>query len=108
MLYMDFDGSIPHIIKDRNWIEFIKLRESAVVPVVRWFYSNAVEREGKFYVRGKIVPFDRKAVNAFYKFPDIDNDGYSTYLSKQLDLDEVIQVLCRPWTEWKMSNGERE
>jgi hypothetical protein len=64
--------------------------------VVREFYANMVEGPSSSYVRGHYVPFDSQTKNNFYDLPNFDSDGYNTYISDHLDVNQVIQTLCRP------------
>ena len=74
---------------------------------MREFYANAYEHENfRAFVRGKRVAFDRTTINQHYFWPNIDDDGYNTYLSKELDWEEVITALCKPGTQWKLSGKE--
>lgn len=78
-----------------------------MIPVVREFYYNATQREGyQVFVQGKMVLFDSKTINAYYQLPNLEDDYYTTYWEEELDLDQFITALCRPWVEWKLNNEE--
>ena len=57
-------------------------------------------------VRGKAVVFDISTLNHFYGLEDIEYDEYLAYVSDQVDLNEIVNTICKPGTQWKMSNGE--
>ena len=57
-------------------------------------------------VRGKAVAFDRSMINRFYGLEDIEYDEYSAYVSDHVDLNEIVNTICKPGTQWKMSNGK--
>lgn len=43
------------------------------------------------------MSFDKASINAYYHIEDMeDDDEFTEYMSKDLDLDEVIKALCRP------------
>ena len=71
------------------------------------FYANAYEHNnGRVRVRGQDVAFDRTSINKYYSLPNIDNDEYVTYLSDQVNYEELIGALCKIGTTWKLSHGE--
>ena len=71
---------------ERRWQKLTAQPEAAVLPVVREFYANAYEHENcRAFVRGKRVAFDRTTINQYYSLPNIDDDEYNTYFSKDLD-----------------------
>lgn len=93
-------------IEGRNWQEFVKQPSAALVPVVREFYANAKEhRNKKVFVRGKWVAFDSKAINKYYKLPNIVNDRYTQY-RQEPDPDEIIQFLTSSRVHWKTSTTD--
>ena len=72
----------------------------AVVPVVREFYANAPEHDNrKVFIRGKQVNFSGKAINKFFKLPDIERDGYTEFIGKQIDYEEILQEIAVPGTK---------
>ena len=78
-----------------------------MLPVVQEFYANAYEHENcRAFVKGKRVAFDRTTINQYYSLPKIDDDGYNTYFSEDLDWDEVMTALCKLGTQWKLSGDK--
>ena len=78
--------TIAHVIRERKWNEFCTQPKAAIVPIVREFYANAPEHDNrKVFVRGKQVNFSGKAINRFFKLPDIEKDGYNAFISRQID-----------------------
>ena len=69
------------------------------------FYANISESNLLVFVKGKLVSFDNSTINRFYKLSDIDNDEYSTYMSGELDLEQVLQTLG-PLAQWTMRGEE--
>lgn len=104
------EGDFPNfdrIIRQREWTQFCKQLESAILPLVRKFYANAYEQQGNVVqVQGKEVKFDRTMLNHFYSLRVIYNGKYMTYLSDHVDLAKIANTICRPGTQWKISNGE--
>ena len=93
------------IIRQRGWGEFCAQPKSAIVPLVREFYANALEHNHRrVFVRGKQVDFNGKAINRFFKLPDIENDGYTQFIGKQVDFEEIIHEIAVPGTTWKLTD----
>ena len=42
----------------------------------------------------------------FHGLEDIEYDEYSAYVSDHIDLNEIVNTICKLGTQWKMSNGE--
>ncbi|XP_073128035.1 uncharacterized protein [Henckelia pumila] len=91
------DAPLLSAVKARGWGELIRPPAHAIGPLVREFYANLKERHENFrvLVRGKMVPFDSRTINDVYHVPDIENDEYTEFLSKNLDYVEVIGMLVR-------------
>ena len=99
------EPDIAKIIADRGWESLVASPAPAIVPIVREFYANAVVGYEHVYVRGLMVPFDSKSINAVYNLPDIINDDFSTALESDVNLGEVIRTLCKPGAAWKKVRG---
>ena len=98
---------IWNIIRQRGWGEFCAQPKLAIVPLVREFYANALEHDNrKVFVRGKQVNFSPKAINRFFKLPDIENDEYNQFIAKQIDFEEILQEIAVPGTRWKLSDDK--
>ena len=50
--------------------------------------------------------FYRSTLNRYYGLQDIEYDKYLAYVSDHVDLTEMVNAICKPSTQWKMSNGE--
>ena len=57
-------------------------------------------------MRGKAAAFDRSTLNRFYRLEDIEYNEYLTYVSDHVDLNEIVNTICKMGNQWKMSNGE--
>ena len=55
---------------------------------------------------GKAVTFHRTTLNHFYGLEDIEYDEYLAYVYDHVDLNEIVTTICKPSTQWKISNGE--
>ena len=55
---------------------------------------------------GKRVSFHRTTLNCFYGLEDIEYDEYLAYAYDHVDLNEIVTTICKPGTQWKMSNRE--
>ena len=103
---MGYPG-ISSVIRARGWGEFCAQPKLDVVPVVREFYANAPEHDNrKVFVRGKQVNFSGKAINKFFKLPDIEKDGYTEFISRQIDYEEILQEIAVPGTKWKLTDDK--
>ena len=104
------EGDFPHfdrIIHQRGWTEFYKQPQATILPLVREFYANAFEHQGSVaQVPGKLVKFNCTTLKWYYSLQDIKYDEHSAYVSEHVNLTEVANTICRPNTQWNMSNGE--
>lgn len=58
-------------------------------------------------MRGRAVSYDKANINAYYHVPNIaEDDVFTEYIRKDIDLEEVIQALSRPRAEWKSKEHE--
>lgn len=89
-------------------MEFTDQPKPVVVLIVKEFYANAKETEGRaVQVRGKAVSYDKANINAYYHIPDIEGDNeFTEYMTEDIDLDEVIKALYRPWADLKAKEHE--
>ena len=63
---------------------------------MREFYVNAYEHQGNVVrVRRKLVAFDRSTLNCFYRLEDTKYDEYSAYVSDHIDLNEIVNAICK-------------
>ena len=67
--------------------------------------SMIVERS-LLEVRGKQVNFSGMAINKFFKLPDIEKDGYTAFISRQIDYQEILREIAVPGTKWKLTNDK--
>ncbi|EOY19052.1 Uncharacterized protein TCM_043710 [Theobroma cacao] len=59
----------------------------------------------KFFEQPEVVCFASQTINQFYNLPNIKSDEYGQYLAINVDLHEVIGLLCNEGTKWKMNKG---
>lgn len=72
----NLDGDMAVMIAERNWFKLVEQPGPAVIPIVKEFYANVIERvESVVQVRQKPVAFDNDTINAYYglKTPDLDD-----------------------------------
>lgn len=82
-------GLCPHqtqtnlatMIEGWSWGKFIEQPKPAVVSIVKEFYANAKQTEGRVVqVRGKVVSYDETNINAYYRLPGmVDDDKLMEY-----------------------------
>ena len=54
------NGMLKREVQIKGWTKLCKHLEAAVAPIVHEFYANLCgEQDGKVFVRGKWVPFDK-------------------------------------------------
>lgn len=67
------DGNMYTQINVRNRFEFVNHPSVVVISIVREFYANAIKHQnGRVFAHGKRVSFSPKAINAYYKLPNIE------------------------------------
>ena len=90
-------------IKARKWEFFCHPPNVACIPVVREFFANSPDRiNGKIFVRGVWVKFDKHVINEFYKLSTLgyeegDDEGYLRLLT-DIDIATVSAIVCKPGT----------
>ena len=87
---------VYNVVRSRNWREFSKHPQPAVIPIVREFYANFPKDDVEWvYVKGSRVFFDSRNINSFFQLPD-EEDGYEDYLSslEDHDWDEMLLRVC--------------
>ena len=70
-----------HLLQSSLWCE-----SSMLVPM---------STKGVARVRGKAVTFDRATLNRFYGLEDIECNEYSTYVDDHVDLNEIVNTICK-------------
>lgn len=71
------DGQMNAMISKMKWVHFTKPSEFAVVAVVKEFYANAIpDGPPTAPVRGKLIPFNSRAINAVYRTPNFNGRDY--------------------------------
>ena len=60
-------SSFAEVLEMREWQLLVEHKESGYAPLVKEFYANMVEKEGKIvYVRGQWVEFSREKINILF------------------------------------------
>ena len=63
------------VLEMREWQLLAEHKESGYASLVKEFYSNMVEKEGKrVYVRGQWVEFSREKINRLFNL-NVQKDG---------------------------------
>ena len=104
-LIQNLDRHVKNKIKDYKWEVLRDHPEPAVVPVVREFYANGMERNGfTVTVRGKSVSFDHSTINRYYGLANFENDEYQPLVTNDgTNWDEIKEFLCKddvPWSRY--------
>ena len=90
---------VYNVVWSRNWREFSKHPQPAVIPIVREFYANFSKDDAEWvYMRGSRVFFDSRNINSFFQLPD-EEDSYEDYLSS-LEDHEWDEMLLRGLCTW--------
>ncbi|XP_073137404.1 uncharacterized protein [Henckelia pumila] len=93
-------------VLERQWLQFVKQSQEAVISLVREFYANLKVKhvEFKVLVHGKMVPFDSMAINTLFHFLPVDNDQYVEYKSGDIDYDAIIPYIYVAGAVWKLGS----
>jgi len=91
-------------LERRQWHRVLGNLPNEVDEVlVKEFYANAYNSDGSLprqaKVRGKMIKFDRKALNTFLKtpiFPTDRNTPYGDFLNEDKDFEAIAARLCLP------------
>ena len=68
-------SSFAEVLERREWQLLVEHKESGCASLVKEFYVNMVEREGKrVYVRGQWVEFNREKINRLFNL-NVQKDG---------------------------------
>ena len=80
----------------------------AVVPTVKEFYVNGIERDHfKVFVRGKWVSFDPTTINHFYGLEDLNDEEYHPLIETDgTNWDAIKDALCKDQVPWKRYANE--
>ena len=90
------------MVKKREWQSLAKHKEPGCASLVREFFANMVEREGKrVYVRGQWIDFSREDINKLF---NLGVQKYGSKFGKQLketEHQEIVNLLTAGKGEWK-------
>ena len=89
------------VLERREWQLLAEHKESSCVSLVKEFYANMVEKEGKrVYVRGQLVEFNREKINRLFNL-SVQKDGLK--FKKQLKEpkhQKIVDLLTAGKGEW--------
>ncbi|KAF7801001.1 hypothetical protein G2W53_044497 [Senna tora] len=100
------DVPILEDVSALKWNSFIEApKQRGVSSIVREFYANYPDRkDGKVFVRNKLVPFDREAIKQIYKLPNVSQETRAFRALKEEenpDYKEIAKELgcadAKPW-----------
>ncbi|KAF7824148.1 hypothetical protein G2W53_022292 [Senna tora] len=104
------DVPILESVTALKWISFIEApKQRGVSSIVREFYANYADRkDGKVFVRNKLVPFDREVIKQIYKFPNAPQEKCGLRALKDEEnpnYDEIAKELgCADDKAWIISS----
>ena len=87
------NGMLKREVQIKGWTKLCKHPEAAIAPVVREFYANLCgEQDGKVFVRGNWVSFDKKkkVINEHYKLLEENYDQFKS-LCNNLNYDMILE-----------------
>ncbi|KAK1378407.1 hypothetical protein POM88_025151 [Heracleum sosnowskyi] len=105
------DGYMLENIEERGWEQFCETPEPVPMTVVREFYANAsVDRNGISQVRGFRVDYRPRAIRRVLGLPTPrrNQEDWSGRTRDAVDLQDIIQRLCVPGTQWTLRRGTTE
>ena len=90
------------VLERKEWQLLAEHKESSCASLVKEFYANMVEKEGKrVYVRGQWVEFSREKINILFNL-SVKKDG--SKFKKQLKEPEhqkIVDLLTTEKGEWR-------
>ena len=103
------DSSIPRIffrktISRKGWGSLCQPPTSAATMVVSEFYANlATHMLKKVRVRGVLVYFSLKSINAYYNLEPVNTEPYDRLYANP-NYPEILRMLTNGQGEWKLNN----
>ena len=90
------------MVEKREWQSLAEHKEPGCASLVREFFANVVEREGKrVYVRGQWIDFSREEINKLFNL-GVQKDG--SKFRKQprgTEHQKIVDLLIVGKGEWK-------
>lgn len=108
--YTWFYDDTMGIVQARCWIKFVDQPTPGAVALVAEFYANLPDmRNHSIYICGQWVRFDADAINRYYALPSIPlhEDQYHQWLNGDQNLEEIIQRVCVPGSQWTISKQNK-
>ncbi|KAF7839020.1 putative S-locus lectin protein kinase family protein [Senna tora] len=108
------DVPILEVVSALKWNSFIEApKQRGVSSIVREFYANYPERkDGKLFVRNKLVPFDREVIKQIYKLLNVPQETCAFRALKEEenpDYKEIAKELgCADAKPWIISSTSHE
>ena len=90
------------MVEKRKWQSLVEHKEPGCASLVREFFGNMVEREGKrVYVRGQWIDFSKEEINKLFNL-SVQKDGskFKKQL-RELEHQKIVDLLIDRKGEWK-------
>ena len=90
------------MLEKRGWQSLGEHKEPGYASLVKEFFANMVEKEGKrVYVRGRWVEFNREEINRLFNLKVQKNDSMFKKQLKELEHQKIVDLLTAGKGEWK-------
>ena len=98
------DDFFQKTIANKGWRALYQPPRPAAMSVVREFYANLTSHVmKKVQVCGVLVDFSMRSINQFYNLDLVPLEPFDR-LHEQPDYPEVLRVLTKGQSEWKLNN----
>ncbi|KAK8636292.1 hypothetical protein V6N13_004996 [Hibiscus sabdariffa] len=100
--------SVPRTLYNLDWLKFGKQPARANKNWAREFYANYATCENNVvYVRGKMVPANKAAINSILDLPNNEASIYDLIKAlEDIDYNTIKDQLCLPETDWNITSKE--
>ncbi|KAK1394370.1 hypothetical protein POM88_013426 [Heracleum sosnowskyi] len=105
------DGNLVAMITTKGWEGICEAPEPVPLGIVREFYANAkAEKNGYSVVRGFTVDYTPAAISRVLRLPRMTQgeEDWALKTRADVDLENIVGVLCVPGTTWKYKSGTTE
>ena len=93
------------MLEKREWQALGEHKEPRCAAMMKEFFSNMVEKEGKkFYVKGYWINFNKERIKMLFNLKVQKNGSKFKKLLKELDYQKIVDLLTAGKGKWKGTN----
>ena len=90
------------MVGKREWQPLAKHKEPGCASLVREFFANMVEREGKrVYVKGQWIDFSREDINKLFNLGVLKDGSKFRKQLREIEHQKIVDLLTTGKGEWK-------